>query len=291
MSDFLTQAPIPEENPLKKYFRQAKVYVTLPSQGKFYKPGALRYPQNGELPVMAMTAKDELTMKTPDALLNGQATVDVIKSCVPDIVDPWEMPSIDLDAVLIAIRIATYGETLEITTKVPGVGEERDFTVDLRQILNSLVSTSYESVCYHGDMEIHLRPMTYREFTDSSLKTFEEQRIFKLVNDKSVPDEEKLARFSDSFKKLTDLTMTVISNSIACIKVGDHEVDNREHIAEFLANADKDFYNTVHEHLEAQKEKFQIKPMTVKSSDEDIENGAPESYEIPITFDQSNFFA
>ena len=32
-----------------------------------------------------MTAKDEMMFKTPDALLNGQATVDVIQSCIPAI--------------------------------------------------------------------------------------------------------------------------------------------------------------------------------------------------------------
>ena len=30
---------------------------------------------------------DEITFKTPDALLNGQATVDVIQSCIPNIKD------------------------------------------------------------------------------------------------------------------------------------------------------------------------------------------------------------
>ena len=102
-----------EQNPLRKYFRQPKVYITLPSKGKFYADGAIELPESGEFPVFAMTAKDELTMKTPDALLNGQATVDVIKSCIPAIKNPWSMPSIDLDAVLIAIRIATYGEMME----------------------------------------------------------------------------------------------------------------------------------------------------------------------------------
>ena len=46
---------------------------------------------------------------------------------------------------LVAIRIATYGENLEITTKVPGTGEERKFDVDLRQILNKLVTPEYDN--------------------------------------------------------------------------------------------------------------------------------------------------
>ena len=38
-----------------------------------------------EHPVLPMTAKDELIMKNPDALLNGDAVIQVIESCVPTI--------------------------------------------------------------------------------------------------------------------------------------------------------------------------------------------------------------
>ena len=154
-----------EQNPLRKYFRQPKVYITLPSKGVFYPADAINIPEGNEFPVFAMTAKDELTMKTPDALLNGAATVEIIKSCVPNILNPWKMPSIDLDAVLIAIRVATYGETMEITTKVPGTGEDRAFSVDLRQLLNKLVTNEYKTEVTVNDMNLKTRPLTYREFT------------------------------------------------------------------------------------------------------------------------------
>jgi hypothetical protein len=280
-----------EQNPLKQFFRQAKVYITLPSQGKFYPEGALDMPETGELPVYAMTAKDELTFKTPDALLNGQATVNVIQSCVPNIKNAWAMPSIDLDAILIAIRIATYGENMDITTKVPGTGEERDFTVDLRLLLNKLVTVDFQHVIKLKNMIVEIRPLTYKEFTESSMKTFEEQRIFQLVNDESIPDSEKLAKFNQSFSKLTDLTVSVLTNSITKISIGDTVVTNPVHIKEFVDNTDKEFYKNITEHLEEQRKKFQIEPIKVSSSDEDIEKGAPKEYKVPITFDQSNFFA
>ena len=104
------QPQVAQSNPLQKYFRQPKLYISLPSKGAFYPIGALEMPENKEVPVYAMTAKDELVFKTPDALLNGQATVEVIKSCIPAIKDPWNIPSIDLDTILVAIRMATYGE-------------------------------------------------------------------------------------------------------------------------------------------------------------------------------------
>ena len=279
-----------EQNPLKKYFRQPKVYITLPSRGKFYPEGVLDMPETGELPVFAMTAKDELIIKTPDALLNGQATVDVIKSCIPNISNPWQMPSVDLDACLVAIRIATYGEKLDITTKVPVLKEERTFTVDLRQILNKLVTPEYENTLSVNDMEVTLRPLSYKEFTDSNLKTFEEQRIFALVNDDDMDDSEKLDRFNKSFKKLTDLTVSMMSRSIAKLQIGDTVVTSQDHISEFMDNIDKEFFKDITNHLEAQRKKFAIEPIKVQSNDEDIAAGVPKEWEVPITFDQSNFF-
>ena len=280
-----------EQNPLRKYFRQPKVYITLPSKGKFYPEGTIDIPENGEFPVFAMTAKDELTMKTPDALLNGAATVDIIKSCIPAIKNPWHMPSIDLDAVLIAIRVATYGEKMEITTKVPNTGEDRTFDVDLRQLLNNLVTKEYNSNLKINDMMLVTRPMTYKEFTDASLKTFEEQRIFSLVNNDEVPDTEKLEKFNESFQKLTNLTVNSISSSIVSITIGDTAVTNSSHIQEFIQNADKEFYQEVLKHIETQRDLFALEPLKVTSTDEDIANGAPKNYEVAITFDQSNFFA
>jgi len=279
-----------EQNPLKKYFRQPKVFTTLPSKGEFYPPGVLDMPETGELPVYAMTAKDELIIKTPDALLNGQATVDVIKSCIPAIKDPWKMPSVDLDACLVAIRIATYGETLSLTTKVPVTGEERDFSVDLRQVLNQLVTPTFEHKLKINDIQVELRPLTYKEFTESNLKTFEEQRIFSLVNDEELEDSEKLSRFATSFKKLTSITINMLSKSIAKLQVGDDEVTNQIHIEEFIDNVDKEFFKGVTDHLEEQRKKFAIEPIKVKSNDEDIKAGVPKEWEVPVTFDQSNFF-
>jgi hypothetical protein len=278
-------------NPLQKYFRQPKLYITLPSKGKFYPGGIFESTESGELPVFSMTAKDELTFKTPDALLNGQATVDVIQSCIPNIKNAWMMPSIDLDACLIAIRMATYGEEMGITIKKPVTGEEVEMNVDLRTIMDNFADAEYIDTVQVGDMIVRLRPLTYKEFTKNALKTFEEQRIFNIVNDDAVEDEAKLQAFTNSFVKLTELTVGMISTGIVSIQIGDDVVDNRKHIDEFIANADKQFFNEITEHLNSQKEMFAVKPMTVNSSPEDIKNGVPATYDVPITFDQSNFFA
>ena len=281
----------PQANPLSKYFRQPKLFASLPSNGKFYPAGTLETTETGEYPIYSMTAKDELTMKTPDALLNGQATVELIKSCVPNIKDPWNLPSIDLDALLIAIRLATYGETMTLSIKTPVTGEEKDMSVNLRDILDNFANIEFEDVVTSGDMTVYIRPLTYKEFTKSALKTFEQQRIFNIVNDEQISDEDKLQAFTNSFAKLTDLTVDMMSNHISAIEIGDTRVDNKQHIDEFMKNADKSFYGAISKHLEEQKLKFTIQPLKAQASPEEIEKGVPETYEVPVTFDQSNFFA
>ena len=44
------------------------------------------------------------------------------------------------------------------------------------------------------------------------------------------------------------------------------------------------------EHLEKNREVFQLKPQIIKSSEEEIKNGAPAEYTIPVAFDSANFF-
>ena len=131
-------------NPLSQYFRQPKVYMRLPSQGKFYTQGGLDRSSTGDYAVYAMTAKDELMFKTPDALLSGQSTVEVIKSCIPAITDPWSMPSIDLDASLVAIRIATYGENMEVVANCPKCDEENNYDINLVSWLERIGNFEYK---------------------------------------------------------------------------------------------------------------------------------------------------
>jgi len=278
------------QNPLHKYFRQPKLYVSLPSNGRFYPEGALETTESGEYPVYSMTARDELTFKTPDALLNGQATVDVIQSCFPNIKDAWAMPSIDMDALMIALRIATYGENLELEVKVPGTDIEKTFSLDLRILLEQVSSHTYvDSINYQG-MKINIRPLSYREFTKTALKTFEEQRILSLVNDEKMDESEKLQRFATSFKKLTDITVVTVTQGIASIEVDGQTVSDQNFLQEFVANADKDLYGAIIDHLEHQRDLHTIKPMKVITTEEEREAGAPDEYEVPISFDASNFF-
>jgi hypothetical protein len=82
----------------------------------------------------------------------------------------------------------------------------------------------------------------------------------------------------------------MVSKGIDTVITPDGVVSNPEYIQEFIDNADKEVLKKVITHLDAQKKKFNIEPFKVHSLPEEIEAGAPEVFEVPITLDSSNFF-
>jgi hypothetical protein len=275
---------MPKKNPLSGFFRQPKIYVSLPSKGKFYPAGSLDTSADGQYPVYAMTAKDELMFKTPDALLSGQSTVELIKSCIPAILDPWQMPSIDLDFALIAIRIATYGDKMEVGCNCPHCNAENSYDINLSNWFTIFDNFNYVDVVDVDPLMIHIRPYSYRELTRTSIKTLEQQRIFNIINDDSISDEDKLDKFGQSFVKLTELTVDAIANCISSIDSPDGSVSDKEMIKEFINNCAKDMFDKVSTHITTMKDQIEFKAQDVTCGE------CSKEFSLPITMDQANFF-
>jgi hypothetical protein len=288
MNQFIPQ----QSNPLTSFMRQPKIYIRLPSNGEYWPPGTLNMPETGELPVYSMTAKDELMLKVPDALMNGQAIVDVIQNCVPSIKNAWATPSIDIDVLLIAIRLATYGEKM-VTPLTFGDDIEMEYTVDLRTVMDSLMNqTTWNPViAISNDLTVFVKPLTYKQMTEAALQTFETQKIMQIANDEKLNEDDKLRMFKDSFRKLTDATVGTVGSGIFRIDSTVGSTDNPEFIKEFIDNVDKEVFNIIEQHLTALKEQNTIKPIIVPVTDEMRENGITgDTVEVPLTFDASTFF-
>ena len=278
-------------NPLKKYFRQPSIYVTLPS-GANYAPDVLEPSKSGEIGVMPMTAKDEIRFKTPDALMNGEGVVQVIQSCVPQIKDAWNIKSYDLDTILIAIRIATYGETMDINFTVPGAKETVSHSVNLPAILDQLKQIKIEdSFTMQDGLKIGVRPLTYKDMTEASQKTFRESKMYSAIQDSELPQEDKLKRFNDSFKALTDLNSAIILKNIAKITMQDGtEITDQAQISEFINNANAKLIKDIESKIISLRSQGAVKPLKMKATEDQIKKGAPASYDVPVTFDTANFF-
>ena len=271
-------------NPLSQYFRQPSIYIRLPSQGRNYPPGTLDMPINGELPVYPMTAIDEITYRTPDALFNGQATVNVIQSCVPNIKDAWAVASIDLDTILIAIRIASYGHDMEFGSTCPSCSDTTERSIDLRTMLDALRAPDYSAHVTHGDLEIYFRPLTYKNLNDNSQLQFEQQKLLQMIPDSTISEDDKMSALTRAFKQLTEITVQSLALSITAVKTPTALVNEPVYIEEFLKNCDRDLFNQIRDHVMKLREQSELQPLRLACT------ACNHNYEQALTLDMTSFF-
>ena len=279
-------------NPLQKYYRQPAIYIKLPSGGRYYPKEAFTPTETGEIPILPMTVKDELAFKTPDAMINGQSTVDVIKSCVPNMLDPWKMVNYDTDAVLLAIRIATYGETMDVNYRVPVTNEEQSHTINLPALLEDLGRTKIvDETTTSTKFKIKIEPLTYKSLTKIQIARFEQQKMYGTIDNSTMTDEAKQSAFAKSFQTLNMVNFSLLVDSIKTITTPEgNTVVDRAQIIEFCNNADAKTVTEIQEKLSELRVQAQIPPLKLKTTEDQIKKGAPTSFEVPVTFDSSNFF-
>ncbi len=273
-----------EKNPLSRYFRQPTIYMRLPSGGQHYPPGALDLPANNELPVFPMTVRDEIINKTPDALFNGTAVVSLIQSCIPNIKDAWSIPSVDLDSILIAIKVATYGKDLEITGSCTHCQESSDYVIDLNRTLAEIGVTNYNSPQRIGQFEIVFRPLSYQEINETSQEQFNEQQILNILPDSGLSDQERVQEINKLIVKITDGTISALSKSISSIRTDDVLVSNEQQIHEFLDNCPTALFTAIRDAAIAKRQAGAMKPLKLTC------NHCTKQYEQILTLDLSNFF-
>jgi hypothetical protein len=272
-----------QNNPLKQYFRRPSIYLKLPSGGKMYSPGVVNIPESGELAVYPMTAIDEISAKTPDALFNGTAMVDIIKSCIPDIKDPWAINSVDLDAILIAIRSAAGGNDMTVSSECPSCKDFADYAVNLLGLLTQLKSGDYDTELILNELSIKFRPLTYKEMNEAGNGQMEAQRMF-IQLEKEEDETTKIKKTQQALKFITDITMRILSQTITHIKTPSAFVDEREYILDYLQNCDRDTYVAIRDHNANLKAQTEIKPLKIRCIH------CQHEYEQPFTLNTSDFF-
>lgn len=280
----LTSGDPMNNNPLRQFFRRPSLYLKLPSGGAGYTPDVIQIPENGELPVFPMTAIDEITSKTPDALFNGMAVVDIIKSCIPAIKDPWKINSIDLDSILVAIRAATNGNDMEIESLCPACGEDSKYGLNLSTILAGFKPGDYTKPLKIGQLAITFRPLTFQETNNSQTVQFEIQRIIGQLE--NIQDEQQRLKTSgEGLVKVNEASMQLVAASIASISDGsDVNVTENAFILDYLKNCDRKSYEAIRDYSVKLRETTETKPLKFTCIH------CKHEYEQPFTLNISDFF-
>lgn len=275
------------KNPLEGYYRQIKKFVSLPSGTTYYDKDIVGFTDTGEVGVMPMTGKDELMFKNPDALLNGEAISSVITSCCPSVKNAKKLLINDVNALIVAIRYASFGDSFSIDTVCPACSEKNTYSLDLDYVINNVdkLDESYV-VNLDSGLSVFIKPFEYSDFVKASLKGFEQSKITRILQDNSIDDMKKFEIFGKSFNEIANLNYQLIANSIVKI-IGDNGnliVTEKEHISQFILNID----STTVDAIEAVLKK--INDIGIQRDIKAVCQKCKHEWELPIDYNPVNFF-
>jgi len=274
-----------QTNPLIKHYRQPALYIKLPSGGQYWEDGTLELPASGEIPVFPMTTKDEIALKTPDALLNGEGVVSVIQSCCPNIKDAWKMPAVDTDYVLIAIRIASYGKDLKFDSTCPSCNETSSYEQDLREVVDSIQGPDFSRTFKVNGLTIKFKPQRYVETNTINQINFEEQRMLMMLEDPAVTDEVKRVRLKENLTKMLELGLKSLTSTTESISTEEGDaVTDPQQIYEFYQNVDAKTIKSIKEEFDKITESVNLRPFQIKCTN------CGHEYKSSFEFDYTNFF-
>ena len=271
---------------LDQYKRQPKLFIDLPSKGASYDESVIQDQQYTQLPVFGMNTMDEIMIKTPDALFSGEATAEIIKSCVPMIKDPWKIIGFDLDYILLAIRMATYGDKMPVSSNCPKCSTQNDNEVMLTKMLEKIDTAQLETSVTIKDLTFNLQPLTYKRTTDISQKHFTLQKQLASIEVKEQPETDKQPHREQLLKAMGDLNIELTLAHIKSITNGQDEETDAKVIAQFIVDNDADFYKEIQAGVQRMNVNWNNDVLDIKCSNEECGH----EYKSQLNVDYSSFF-
>jgi hypothetical protein len=229
-------------NPLQSYFRQASTYIALPTQGKWYQPQDITLTANNEIAILGLTARDDVLLNTPDAMLNGEALKKVIQNCVPDVhnVNALLMP--DLEAIFVGMKMASNNGAMEINRICPSCGAECNFDLQCQSILDgqTMIDNQDGVVSIDETLRVHVKPYNFQQRSIFIQREFEEEKILRAF-DANNPNPNEFARaeiMAEAVDRISLLTYRLVAGSITSVEIlsTNEHVSDPAFITEWLMN-------------------------------------------------------
>jgi hypothetical protein len=275
-------------NPLSKYFRKPGIHISLPTGGRFFTEGQVEFSVNNEVAVFPMTAADEIVVKNPDMLLNGEALEHLFKSCVPAIKDPKEISIPDMDVLLLAIKLSSYGDDLTIASECPKCQTKVEPVLSIRELLSTVTPLPETSEVRLDDtLLVQVKPHDFKSKTIIDMAAFEERQMFKhMLGNDEISDVDRGKLFNEAFRKFASLNLELIAKCVMSVTTPDGVVSDPQFIKEFIYNLDKNSVKKITDMVEKLGDSGMQKELTITCPSDECKH----EWKSALVFDPSNFF-
>lgn len=287
---------------LKKYYRKPVLNMKLPTGGKFIKDlDKSELTVFDEVGIMPITTHNDLELRNPENLLNGEIINQLLADCTTLTMDITKLAKVDIDALLVGIKIATYGKDDEKTfvcTK-EDCKHENTISMDLYSLISDIneFKDEYKVTLSNGIM-VYLKPTTYGDILRMEQEQLEEttsiKALEKRIKDYSDLDEEEVEKQqSDLYNQISRLVkslaqstlITLVNDIIQVITPEGDLVTSNEEILEFVTQLSKSDYELLTNTL------TDINEISVKESVPVVCEQCGSKYDLALDYNPTNFFA
>lgn len=227
-------------NPLLDKVRMPGSTFRLPSGGEFYKDQEVEFERGKpEVYVAPMTTMDEIAITSVDKLLNGTAVEEVFARCIPSVRNVKRMLSSDVDYLLVALRVVSFGQHTDVTYnhKCSPEAKEHTYSVNVEtSILDKTKQLSQSqleqySTTLSTGLQVLFTPLTYGGLLQVQEK-LEKIRTLSDMYDATTQEEDK-RHYSDLMQAAAhDYFITLMSNTVKSMD----GIDDRDMIGEALSS-------------------------------------------------------
>jgi len=164
-----------------------------------------------------------MVLKNPDSLLNGEALKHVLASVAPDIKDVNEIPAPDIDAILVSMRMASYGDDMELDVSHrcnASEGKSQRITVSLGGILGTLrpIEADVGKVTLSSGIKVELKPYTLDAQSRLLRQQFVTMRQLQALESKENSTVDQKAEVANKgYAALVDLSQETLAQSIMSV--------------------------------------------------------------------------
>ena len=275
-------------NPLQQYFRTPKLYVKLPTLGNYNSSDDIEMSDNYEVGVFPLTAIDQLMLRTPDALLNGQSLYTIIQSCVPSIKNVKKLTQPDINSIIVGIKVASNGAMFDFKCNCPSCQVENEVQINLTHYLDTADTLpDKKTIELDNDLLIYVKPYNFEQRNIQMINEFEESKALKLMDEKlDVDDTSKMIEISEHVNNIAQRTFDVVAQSLVKIEIkGQKEpVTDRTYLTEFLKGISKSQADII---INAIKE---LNETGIARTTDVVCQSCSYEWKQPIDFDPTSFF-
>lgn len=261
---------------MRPEFNQPKLYTKLLSK-----------PNGRDYAVYSMVTLDEITRRTPDALMTGEATKRIISHCCPDLIEPGKLLSCDIQHLLSTIQLASGGSKIEFFSSCPKCYIQNSYEMQISSMINSLSTKLWSNpLIISGDqqLKIFFEPRSYQDFIDFSIADFRfKKQIYQITKLESIDGyEEMLSSLASDQRKLQ---LNFQLGSVCKIIIDDCVmVDEKKYISEWLNQLELQIQNQITNYIELAEKQSNVPEINISC------NTCGNKYCLPIDLDFSNQF-